>query len=122
MIMVNTILKVADNSGALRVKCIGLFNNKKRAEVGDVITTVVLKSYAQSKAKIKTSSIVKGVVVRTRKKQKRKNNVYVKFEDNAIVVIDDRKNPIGTRIFGAVASELRGKDFARIISLAPDII
>lgn len=122
MIQMQTRLRVADNSGAKEVQCIKVLGGTKRrtATVGDVI--VVSVKDAIPKAKVKKGEVAKAVIVRTIHKVKRPDGSYIRFDDNSAVLINATKEPIGTRIFGPVARELRAKDFVRIISLAPEVI
>ena len=122
MIQIRTHLDVADNSGAKRVWAIGVIGraNKMTAEVGDVITASVKE--ALPRGGVKKGEVVKAVVVRTRSPIKRKDGSIIKFSSNALVLIDNQKNPRGTRIFGPVARELRDRQFTKIISLAPEVL
>jgi large subunit ribosomal protein L14 len=122
MIQMRTKLDVADNSGARKVGCIKVLGSSKRkyASLGDVI--VVSVKDAIPNAKIKKGDVVKAVVVRTKKGVKRSDGTYIKFDDNSAVLINQQNEPIGTRIFGPVARELRAKKFMKIISLAPEVI
>ncbi|AHF05906.1 50S ribosomal protein L14 [Desulfitobacterium metallireducens] len=122
MIQVQTRLKVGDNSGAKELMCIRVLGGSLRryASIGDVIVASV-KS-ATPGGVVKKGDVVKAVVVRTTKEIKRKDGSYIRFSENAAVVIKDDKSPRGTRIFGPVARELREKDFMKIISLAPEVI
>jgi large subunit ribosomal protein L14 len=122
MIQQETVLKVADNSGAKMVKCIKVLGGTRSryASIGDIIT-VSVKQVLPNQA-IKKGTIMKGVIVRTCKEYRRKDGSYIKFDDNAIVLIDNNNNPKGTRVFGPVARELREKDFMKIVSLAPEVI
>ena len=122
MIQVQTILNIADNSGARKAMCIKVLGGSKRkyASVGDVI--VVAIKNATSGGKVKKSNVEKAVIVRTAKEIRRPDGSYIRFEDNAAVIIDDRFEPKGTRIFGPVARELREHGFAKIVSLAPEVI
>lgn len=115
-------LKVADNTGAKEIMCIRVLGGTRRkyARIGDVIIATV-KS-ASPNGVIKKSEIVKAVVVRTRKNYRRKDGTYIKFDENAAVIIDDQNNPRGTRIFGPVARELRDKNYMKIVSLSPEVI
>ncbi len=120
MIPEGSVLSVADNSGAKSLKVIGIpGSNRKAVTLGDVITAAV--SGASSVGNVKDHSVVRAVVVRVRKEVRRKDGTYIRFDDNAAVVIDKDKNMIGTRIFGPVARELREKGFLKIISLAPEV-
>jgi len=122
MISVETNLDVADNSGARRVQCIKVLGGSKRktASVGDII--VVAVKDALPNAAIKKGGIEKAVVVRTRKEFHRPDGTFIRFDDNACVVIDANNNPKGKRIFGPVARELRERDFMKIVSLAPEVL
>ncbi len=122
MIQVESKLKVADNSGAKVVQCIKVLGGSKRkyARVGDVIVVAVKDSTPTSD--VKKGSVQKAVVVRTAKEFGRKDGSYIRFSDNAAVVINDNGEPRGTRIFGPVARELREKGFMRIVSLAPEVL
>ncbi len=122
MIQVQTILNVADNSGAKKAMCIRVLggSNRKYGSVGDVIV-VAIKS-ATPTGKVKKGTVEKAVIVRTAKEIRRSDGSYVRFEDNAAVIIDDRNEPKGTRIFGPVARELRDKFFMKIVSLAPEVL
>ena len=122
MIQQETRLKVADNSGARELLCIRVLGGSKRkyANVGDVIVATV-KS-ATPGGVVKKGDVVKAVVVRTKKGCRRKDGSYIKFDENAAVIIKDDKTPKGTRIFGPVARELREKHFMKIVSLAPEVL
>jgi large subunit ribosomal protein L14 len=124
MVQVQTRLKVADNSGAKEVMCIQVLGGYKRryGHVGDIIVVTVKSAVAHSA--IKKGDVVKAVVVRTRKEIRRKDGSYVRFSDNACVIIVDRdkKEPRGTRIFGPVAREIRQAGFVKIASLAPEVL
>ena len=122
MIQVQTRLKVADNTGAREVMCIRVLGGSWRryGSIGDIIVCAV-KS-ATPGGVVKKGEVVKCVIVRTKKEIKRADGSYIKFDENAAVLIKDDKNPRGTRIFGPVARELREKDFMKIISLAPEVI
>ncbi|MCK4533344.1 50S ribosomal protein L14 [bacterium] len=122
MIQVQTRLKVADNSGAKEIMCIRALGGTKRkyARVGDIIIGAVKK--AISGAAIKKGDVVRAVVVRTVKEYRRTDGSYIKFDENGAVIIDDKNEPKGTRIFGPVARELRNKKFMKIISLAPEVV
>jgi large subunit ribosomal protein L14 len=122
MIQVRTNLDVADNSGARRVQCIKVLGGSKRryASIGDII--VVSVKEAIPNAKVKKGDVMKAVVVRTAKELGRPDGTYIRFDNNSAVLIDNQKEPIGTRIFGPVARELRAKKFMKIISLAPEVI
>ena len=122
MIQMRTMLDVADNSGAKKVGCIKVLGSSRRkyASLGDVI--VVSVKDAIPNAKIKKGDVVKAVVVRTKKGIRRPDGSYIKFDDNSAVLINQQNEPIGTRIFGPVARELRAKKFMKIISLAPEVL
>ncbi|HHD81572.1 MAG TPA: 50S ribosomal protein L14 [Campylobacterales bacterium] len=121
MIQGFTRLNVADNSGAKEIMCIKVLGGSKRryASVGDVIVASVKK--ALPTGKVKKGKVVKAVVVRTHKEIQRENGSLIRFDDNAAVIIDDKKQPIGTRIFGPVARETRYAGFMKIVSLAPEV-
>ena len=122
MIVMRTILNVADNTGAKKASCIGVIGRAGRshAEIGDIITCNIKESTPD--AAIKKGEIAKGVIVRTAFPIKRPDGSYLKFDRNAVVLIDAQNNPKGTRIFGPVARELREKNFLKIVSLAPEVI
>ena len=122
MIQTETMLEIADNSGARRVQCIKVLGGSKRrfAGVGDVIVASVKKAAPGSD--VKTGQVVKGVIVRTKQRVRRKDGSYVRFDTNALVLIDGEGNPQGTRIFGAVARELRERKYMKIVSLAPEVL
>ncbi|GIT19015.1 MAG: 50S ribosomal protein L14 [SAR202 cluster bacterium] len=122
MIQRETRLKVADNSGAREVLCINIIGGSARryASLGDVITCTVKD--AQPGGTVKMHQVVQAVVVRTSKEVRRSDGSYIRFDDNACVIIGDDENPRGTRIFGPVARELRNKQFMRIVSLAPEVL
>jgi large subunit ribosomal protein L14 len=122
MIQMRTMLDVADNSGARKVGCIKVLGSSKRkyASLGDVIVVSVKDAIPNSK--IKKGDVVKAVVVRTKKGVRRSDGSYIKFDDNSAVLINQQNEPIGTRIFGPVARELRAKNFMKIISLAPEVL
>jgi large subunit ribosomal protein L14 len=122
MIQMRTNLDVADNSGAKRVQCVKVLGGSRRryASIGDVI--VVSIQEALPGAKVKKGETAKAVVVRTKREQSRSDGSYIKFDTNSAVLINAQLEPIGTRIFGPVARELRGKKFMKIISLAPEVL
>jgi large subunit ribosomal protein L14 len=122
MIQMKTLLNVADNSGAKLVQCIKVLGGTRRkyARIGDII--VVAVKDALPNAAIKKGGIEKAVVVRTRKEFHRPDGTFIRFDDNACVIIDANSNPKGKRIFGPVARELREKDFMKIVSLAPEVL
>jgi large subunit ribosomal protein L14 len=115
-------LKVADNSGAREILCIQVRGGSKRryGRVGDVITAAVKEATPNST--VKNHEVVRAVIVRTVSPQRRSDGSYIRFDDNAAVIIDEEKNPRGTRIFGPVARELRDHEFMRIVSLAPEVL
>jgi large subunit ribosomal protein L14 len=121
MIQMRSWLTVADNSGARRLMCILPLGGDagSRAGLGDVITASVKEATPESL--IKKGKVVRAVVVRTRKEHRRKDGTYIRFDDNAAVLINDANEPVGTRVFGPVARELREKKFAKIVSLAPEV-
>ena len=122
MIQQESYLKVADNTGAKEIKCIRVLggSTRKFGNIGDVIVASVRK--AQPGGTVKKGEVVKAVIVRSAKGVRRNDGTYVRFDDNAAVLIKDDKNPRGTRIFGPVARELRDKDYMKILSLAPDVV
>jgi large subunit ribosomal protein L14 len=122
MIQQESVLQVADNSGARRVACIRVLGGSGRryASIGDVI--VVSIKDAVPNARVKKGEVRRAVVVRTRKEIGRPDGSYIRFDDNAAVLIDAQREPVGTRIFGPVARELRAKRFMKIISLAPEVL
>ena len=122
MIQMQTRLKIADNSGAKEVMFIRALGGGvgKIAHIGDVFTGTV--KVAEPNAKIKKGDVVRAVIVRTKKEVRRKDGSYIRFSDNAAVIIDKQGEPIGTRVFGPVARELRERKFMKIISLAPEVI
>ena len=122
MIQSESYLKVADNTGAKEIKCIRVLGGSKRkyGNIGDVIVASVRKSTPGGQ--VKKGEVVKAVIVRSAKGVLRADGTYVRFDDNAAVLIKDDKNPRGTRIFGPVARELRDKDYMKILSLAPEVV
>ena len=122
MIQEETMLTIADNSGAKTAKCIRVLGGTGRryARVGDVVVLAV--KTAIPKGTVKKGQVVRGVIVRTRKEQRRKDGSYIRFGDNAAVILNADKEPVGTRIFGPVARELRERKFMRILSLAPEVL
>lgn len=122
MIQTETRLKVADNSGAKELLCIRILGgtSRKYANIGDIIVCAVKE--ASPGGIVKKGDVVKAVVVRTKKGARRDDGSYVKFDQNAAVVIKEDKNPVGTRIFGPVARELRDKNYMKIVSLAPEVL
>ncbi len=122
MIQDNTYLNVADNSGAKRVQCIKVLGGSKRrsASVGDII--VVTVKDALPNAPIKKGQVMRAVIVRTHKEYRRIDGTYIRFDDNACVIVDGTGNPVGKRIFGPVARELRDDGYMKIVSLAPEVL
>ncbi|PKL52386.1 MAG: 50S ribosomal protein L14 [Nitrospira bacterium HGW-Nitrospira-1] len=122
MIQAMSVLEVADNSGAKRVQCIKVLGGSKRryARLGDVI--VVSVKEAIPAGTVKKGAVAKGVVVRTKKETRRPDGSYIRFDQNAVVLINPQGEPIGTRIFGPVARELRWREYVKIISLAPEVL
>ena len=122
MIQAQTVLNVADNSGAKKLMCFKVLGGTRRryARIGDIVVASVKESTAEGA--VKKGEVVKVVIVRTKKEIRREDGSYIKFDKNAGVIIDAQRNPIGTRIFGPVARELRDKGFSKIISLAPEVI
>ena len=122
MIQSETFLKVADNTGAKEIKCIRVLGGTRRkyANIGDVIVCSVRK--AAPNGTVKKGEVVRAVIVRSAKGVRRSDGTYVRFDENAAVLIREDKNPRGTRIFGPVARELRDKDYMKILSLAPEVI
>jgi large subunit ribosomal protein L14 len=122
MIQSNTRLKAADNTGARQIMCIGVLGGtrKRYARVGDIIVASIKK--ATPAAVVKKGDVVRAVIVRTAKPYRRPDGSYIRFDENAAVILTDKNNPRGTRIFGPVARELREKNFTKIISLAPEVL
>ena len=122
MIQMQTVLRVADNSGAKLVRCINVLgpSNRRWGEIGDIIVGSVRKRLPTSD--IEKGQLVKGVIVRTRNAYRRKDGTFIRFDDNAIVLINPQGEPVGTRVFGPVARELRDKKMMRILSLAPEVL
>ena len=122
MIQMRTILEVADNSGARKISFIHARGNQvgRVASLGDIITANVKE--ASPDGQVKKGAVVKAVIVRTKKEYRRRDGTYIRFDDNAAVLIDDQKEPIGTRVFGPVSRELREKEFLKIVSLAPEVL
>ena len=122
MIQAQTKLRVADNSGAKLLSCIKVLGGSKRryASVGDII--VVSIKEAMPNSKVKKGDVFRAVIVRTAKSVRREDGSYIRFDDNSAVLINQQREPIGTRIFGPVARELRAKNFMKIISLAPEVL
>jgi large subunit ribosomal protein L14 len=121
MIYPQTILTVADNTGAKKVMCIRILGgNKKYAEIGDTIIAVVKEAIPNMP--IKRSDVVKAIIVRTKKTIRRQDGMYIRFDDNAAVLVNPENNPRGTRVFGPVAREIRDKNLSKIVSLAPEVL
>ncbi|HUN59703.1 MAG TPA: 50S ribosomal protein L14 [Candidatus Binataceae bacterium] len=122
MVQTETVLSVADNSGARKVMCIKVLGGSKRryATIGDIIVVAVKEAIPN--AKVKKGDVSKAVIVRTAREVSRTDGSYIRFDDNSAVLIDNQNEPIGTRIFGPVARELRAKRFLKIISLAPEVL
>ena len=123
MIQHRSILKVADNTGAKKLMCIRVLGGYKKryARLGDIITIVVKE--AEPRGMVKKSDVLHAVIVRTRKETRRKDGTYIRFDDNAAVIVDRKTGePKGTRIFGPVARELKEKEFAKIVSMAPEVL
>lgn len=121
-IQMRTILEVADNSGAKKIACILPLGGSvgTKAGIGDVVTASVKEAAPDSN--VKKGAVVRAVIVRTRKEHRRKDGTYIRFDQNAAVLINEQREPIGTRVFGPVARELRDKKFMKIVSLAPEVI
>lgn len=122
MVQLRTILDVADNSGAKRISCIKVLGGSARryARIGDIIVANVKEAVPEGT--VKKGAVVKAVVVRTAKELRRLDGSYIKFDRNAAVLINEQNNPVGTRIFGPVARELRERQFTKIVSLAPEVV
>ena|ERR1700690_2031157 len=122
MIQLRTVLEVADNSGAKKVQCIKVLGGSRRryAGLGDVVVVSVKEALPDSN--IKKGSVTKAVVVRTKREARRPDGSYIRFDQNAVVIINAQGEPVGTRIFGPVARELRWKEYMKIISLAPEVL
>lgn len=122
MIQLRSMLEVADNSGAKRVQCIKVLGGSKRryARLGDVVVVSVKEALPNSN--IKKGSVTKAVLVRTKKEARRSDGSYIRFDQNAVVLINPQGEPVGTRIFGPVARELRWREYMKIISLAPEVL
>ena len=122
MIQTETRLKVADNSGARQLLCIKVLGGSKRryASIGDIIVVTIKEAMPNSK--VKKGNVMRAVIVRTTKEIRRADGSYIKFDDNSAVLINQQNEPVGTRIFGPVARELRAKRFMKIISLAPEVL
>ncbi len=114
-------LTVADNTGAKKVMCIRLLGgNKKYAQIGDTIIAVVKEAIPNMP--VKRSDVVRAIIVRTTKRIRRKDGMYIRFDDNAAVIVNMENNPRGTRVFGPVAREIRDKNYSKIVSLAPEVL
>ena len=124
MIQMRTILQVADNSGARKISCILPIGGStgRYARLGDVITANVKESAPEAPEGVRKGKVVKAVIVRCRKEQRRRDGSYIRFDRNAAVLVNDNNEPIGTRVFGPVARELRERRFMKIISLAPEVL
>jgi len=121
MIYPQTMLTVADNTGAKKVMCIRVLGGSKRtAKIGDTIIAVVKE--ALPNMPIKRSDVVRAVVVRTKKSIRRQDGMYIRFDDNAAIIVNMENNPRGTRVFGPVAREIRDKNYSKIVSLAPEVL
>jgi large subunit ribosomal protein L14 len=122
MIKVETVLDVADNSGAKKVLCFRILGGSKRksASVGDIIVVSIKEAVPESK--VKKGDVHKAVIVRTKKEIRRQDGSYIRFDNNAAVIINEAREPVGTRIFGPIARELRAKNFMKIVSLAPEVL
>ena len=121
MIYPQTILVVADNTGAKKIMCIRVLGgNRKCAKIGDSIIGVVKEAIPNMS--IKRSDIVRAIIIRTSKAIRRKDGMYIQFDDNAVVLVNTDNNPRGTRVFGPVAREIRDRNFSKIISLAPEVL
>ena len=122
MVQQETVLEVADNSGAKRVRCIRVLGGSRRryARLGDIIVVSVRE--ALPNAPVKKGEVKKAVVVRVKKETRRPDGTYIRFDQNAAVLINEQGEPLGTRVFGPVSRELRGKNFMKIISLAPEVL
>lgn len=121
MIYPQTMLTVADNTGAKKVMCIRVLGgNKKYAKIGDTIIAVVKEAIPNMP--VKRSDVIRAVVVRTKKIIRRQDGMYIRFDDNAAVIVNMDNNPRGTRVFGPVAREIRDKNYSKIVSLAPEVL
>ena len=121
MIYPQTMLTVADNTGAKKVMCIRVLGgNKKYAKIGDTIIAVVKEAIPNMP--VKRSNIVRAIIVRTKKSIRRKDGMYIRFDDNAAVLVNMDNNPRGTRVFGPIAREIRDKNYSKIVSLAPEVL
>ena len=122
MIQTETMREVADNSGAKRLSCILPLGGSvgTKAGLGDIVTASVKEAAPESN--VKKGAVVKAVIVRTRKEQRRRDGTYIRFDQNAAVLINEQREPVGTRVFGPVARELRDRKFMKIVSLAPEVL
>lgn len=121
MIYPQTMLTVADNTGAKKVMCIRVLGgNKKYARIGDTIIAVVKEAIPNMP--VKRSDVIRAVIVRTKKSIRRQDGMYIRFDDNAVVIVNMDNNPRGTRVFGPVAREIRDKSYSKIVSLAPEVL
>lgn len=122
MIQERSLLRVADNSGAKSIRCFRILGGSKKryARVGDIIVASV--QVAEPRKSVKKKDVVKAVIVRTKQNMRRKGGLYVRFDDNAAVILNPKKEPVGTRIFGPIPKELKEKGFEKIVSLAEDIV
>jgi large subunit ribosomal protein L14 len=121
MIYPQTMLTVADNTGAKKVMCIRVLGgNKKYAKIGDTIIAVVKE--ALPNMPVKRSDVIRAIVVRTKKSIRRPDGMYIRFDDNAAVIVNLENNPKGTRVFGPIAREIRDKNYSKIVSLAPEVL
>lgn len=122
MIQIQSNLRVADNSGAREIQCIKVLGGSKKryGGIGDVIVGSVKDAVPESN--VKKGSVVKAVIVRTKKEKRRSDGTYIKFDDNAAVLINKNNEPLGTRVFGPVARDLRAKGFVKIVSMAPEVL
>ena len=121
MIYPQTMLTVADNTGAKKVMCIRVLGgNKKYAKIGDTIIAVVKEAIPNMP--VKRSNVVRAIVVRTKKSVRRKDGMYIRFDDNAAVLVNMDNNPRGTRVFGPIAREIRDRNYSKIVSLAPEVL
>lgn len=121
MIYPQTMLTVADNTGAKKIMCIRILGgNKKYAKIGDTIIAVVKE--ALPNMPVKRSDVIRAIIVRTKKSIRRQDGMYIRFDDNAAVIVNMDNNPRGTRVFGPVAREIRDKNYSKIVSLAPEVL
>ena len=121
MIYPQTMLTVADNTGAKKIMCIRILGgNKKYGQIGDTIIGVVKEAIPNMS--VKRSDIIRAIIVRTRKTIRRQDGMYIRFDDNAVVIVNLDRNPRGTRVFGPIAREIRDKNLSKIVSLAPEVL